>query len=156
MSKVIGIIVVVVAAILLIWYVGKGKVETPVTTQTTTTTTETTVPSTSTSYVTPSSTSGSIVTAKVGQNIVFNGATGTVVNVVEDSRCPTDVQCIQAGTVRINVHLAYGALNQDATLGLNQTFVAGTHSITFVGVTPNKVSTKTILPADYTFTFLVK
>ncbi|MEO5635100.1 MAG: hypothetical protein ABIS26_00055 [Candidatus Paceibacterota bacterium] len=163
MKNVTIIVVIAIAAILLFWVIGKNRVEVPVlneTTTTTTTTETTTNPPTNTNNEQPlnptTTEAGTKLSAKLGQSISFAGVIGTVLSVVEDSRCPTDVQCIQAGTVKVKIRLTYGTQSEDATLGLNQTFAMAGHSITLLGVTPNKVSTRTIAPADYTFTFLVK
>lgn len=149
------IIVIVIAAILLFWIFGRNQVVTPATTTTTTTETTNGVTTTPGVYIAPATNTGTTVTAKLGQNITFNGVVGTIISVAEDSRCPTDVQCIQAGTVRVNGHFTYGTQAQDVTLGLNQTYSLSGHSITLLQVTPDKVSTKTINPSNYTFTFLV-
>src|SRR6185437_3005515 len=46
--------------------------------------------------------------AKIGQTISGLGVTITPMKVLEDSRCPVDVECIQAGTVRIDAELSAG------------------------------------------------
>lgn len=112
---------------------------------TTTTTTVTTTPSSPTT-----------VTARLGQKVTLNGVTGTVTEVLEDSRCPSDVQCIQAGTVRIKVNMTYGALSQNATLTLNQPLTMSGRSITLTDVKPYPVSGTPIASSDYVFTLLVK
>lgn len=76
--------------------------------------------------------------------------------VTEDSRCPTNVQCIQAGTVRLRVQVESdvdSASEKVLTLGTPTTVNAGT--IELVSVTPLKDSTKQIKGADYRFIFKV-
>ncbi len=100
--------------------------------------------------------STSILTAKLNEAVMFSGATGTVTEVVEDSRCAMGVQCIQAGTVRVKAHFSYGPFSKDVVLVLNQPFSIGGHFVTLTEVEPAKTSGITILAADYVFTLSVK
>ena len=54
--------------------------------------------------------------AELGQRIYVDGPWVTPVNVLEDSRCPADVQCIQAGQVRLQVKIELGARTENAVL----------------------------------------
>src|SRR5690349_861914 len=63
---------------------------------------------------------GTTLNAKVGETILFSEVSGKVTEVVEDSRCPKDTQCIWAGTVRVKVHFTFGTLSQDVTLKLGE------------------------------------
>jgi hypothetical protein len=68
--------------------------------------------------------------------------------ILEDSRCPVDVQCVWAGRVRLRVQVS-GA---PAELTLGETAnVAGTQ-LTLVRVEPQKRSGQTA-PVAYRFTF---
>lgn len=96
------------------------------------------------------------ITTKIGQQISMFGATGSVVSVVEDSRCPQDVQCIQAGTVRVQIRASYFGISKNITLTLNEPYTMSGKSITLTDVTPYPISTQSITPSDYTFTFLIK
>lgn len=62
-------------------------------------------------------------------------------NVAEDSRCPTDVNCIWAGVARIKVRLRKnGKAVKDFELNTNQTDKAATfegHEIKLVSLTPH-------------------
>ncbi len=75
--------------------------------------------------------------------------------VLEDSRCPIDVNCIQAGTVRVEalVDFGSGAIPQQFTLGEAITTEAG--SVTLVQVDPTKDTNTTLAPTDYVFYFKV-
>lgn len=75
--------------------------------------------------------------------------------VLEDSRCPIDVACIQAGTVRVEalVDFGSGAIPQQFTLGEAITTEAG--SVTLVRVDPTKDTNTTLAPTDYVFYFKV-
>ena len=62
------------------------------------------------------------------------------VELVEDSRCPADVQCIWAGNAKIKIRVSTkGGRSHDLTLdtnGPNQTVSAEGYSIKLVGLTP--------------------
>jgi hypothetical protein len=108
---------------------------------------------------TSSSSSSSTTTLKVSLNTksVVQGVSITPVEVVEDSRCPVDVVCIQAGTVRVrsNIILVGGAPSS-ATFVLNTPQKVGPLTVTLTDVTPTKRSTSTVAPGDYRFTFIVR
>jgi hypothetical protein len=76
-------------------------------------------------------------------------------SVTQDSRCPEDVQCIQAGTVEVRATLtsALGTDERDFTLGEPVTTEA--EAVTLVKVTPAKNSKTTIAESAYRFTFKV-
>lgn len=91
-------------------------------------------------------------TLAIGQSDEVAGMQLKVVSLVEDSRCPSDVQCIQAGTVRVKVSVS----GSEYTLTLNKPEVIGALSVTLVDVTPHdKKSTQTIKSEDYRFTFTI-
>jgi hypothetical protein len=103
------------------------------------------------------STSTVTVEAKINQKIEKLGVTIIPLEVLEDSRCPSDVQCIQAGTVRLKASLA-GGLGlglYNATLTLGKPLTTEAETITLVSVTPGKVSTHQISPTEYVFTFTI-
>lgn len=79
----------------------------------------------------------------------------TVLSVVEDSRCPIDVQCIQAGTVRVQIKIESGMGIATETIALGGTITTETEAITFVAVRPERESKKTISESDYRFIFRV-
>lgn len=93
--------------------------------------------------------------AKINQTISAFGIQITPLEVLEDSRCPADVQCIQAGTVRLKMLLKSGENEINATFTLNEPVSTDTATVTLVNVEPGKISTVTALPADYRFFFKV-
>ena len=99
---------------------------------------------------TPSATS----TLAIGESATISGSTIKVLSLVGDSRCPVDVQCIQAGTVRVNISVNASASGVTLTLGKPQ--VVENVTITLVSVIPaEKHSKETVAPGDYRFTFTV-
>lgn len=95
------------------------------------------------------------VVAALNQRILKSGVHITPLSVVEDSRCPVDVQCIQAGTVRIKAQLENGTSTQVVTMETGSPISFGNKHVTLMRVTPSKSSKTTIAPADYIFTFSV-
>jgi hypothetical protein len=91
--------------------------------------------------------------AALKERILKNGIYLTPLAVVEDSRCPTDVQCIQAGTVRLQVRLEVQGKAQTQTLTLSKPFLFGGKNITLINVTPAKSSSTNIAASDYRFSF---
>ncbi len=58
---------------------------------------------------------------------------------VEDSRCPTDVNCIWAGNAKIKIRVSKNGRSHELTLntnGPNQAVPVEGYSITLVGLTP--------------------
>jgi hypothetical protein len=79
----------------------------------------------------------------------------TVLDVIEDSRCPLDVQCIQAGTVRVRVRIEGGMGTATETFPLNGTITTETEAMTLIAVKPQKVSVGDIPDNQYRFVFAV-
>ncbi len=93
-------------------------------------------------------------TIGIGTSVTINGTVIHVRSLVEDSRCPVDVQCIQAGTVRVRAVI--NASSDDLTFTLSQPQVVGEKTITLVSVIPAlKYSAQAPQPSDYRFTFTV-
>ena len=88
----------------------------------------------------------------IGASATVNGTTIKVLGLTEDSRCPTDVQCIQAGTVRVRVLVNGGDVI--LTFGVPQT--VGNTTVTLMSVIPvQKISTQTPAAGEYRFTFSI-
>jgi hypothetical protein len=65
---------------------------------------------------------------------------GRFVELVEDSRCPTDTNCVWAGNARIKVRVTKNGESEEITLDTNgpkqYATTADGHSIKLVGLTP--------------------
>jgi hypothetical protein len=90
---------------------------------------------------------------RLGEQAAFAGESVTPLAIIEDSRCPADVQCIQAGTVRLKVSVQSALGVSERTISLNETLTTESNSISFVAAVPEKKSTTSITPGDYLFTF---
>ena len=93
-------------------------------------------------------------TLAIGTSATIQGTTIEVLELAEDSRCPRDVQCIWAGTVRVRASV--DSYNRDFTFTLGQPQVVGNATVTLVSVIPaQKYSTQIVKLSDYRFTFTV-
>ncbi|MES2135090.1 MAG: hypothetical protein V4449_02530 [Patescibacteria group bacterium] len=96
-----------------------------------------------------------VVTLALGEHALFEDMSIRPISIEEESRCPTGVQCIQAGTVRVKVEVtsAMGTSTNVMTLGKSVTTEAET--ITFSSATPHPARDVSILPSEYRLTFNV-
>lgn len=75
--------------------------------------------------------------------------------VVDDSRCPTDVQCIWAGTVKVRATIKTTDGTSEETLEIGKPLQKGIYTITFSELTPGPKSGETIPVSSYRFVFTV-
>lgn len=88
----------------------------------------------------------------LNQTARFADISVTPTAVVEDSRCPAGVQCIQAGTLRVRLSVHSGMGTSTPIIKLGETVTTEAETIKFVSSDPLKTTTG-ISPADYVFTF---
>lgn len=99
-------------------------------------------------------------------DVLVGGLSGSVsafgvnimpIEVVEDSRCPSDVNCIQAGTVRLEALVSDSLGEATKIFTLGQATTTASYEITLSRVSPERVSAATV-PADdeYVFYFDIK
>lgn len=92
---------------------------------------------------------------RIGETTSILGVSITPNQVLEDSRCPVDVTCIWAGTVRLSATVVsgLGKANQEFTLNVPVTTEA--EEITLVRVDPGTHSQSKIEASEYSFFFKV-
>ncbi len=102
-------------------------------------------------------------TMRVGESVAFEDYTITFIEVTEDSRCPSDVQCVQAGWVTVKlevrskgkpfaeVELSFGGFGADKSSNANM----GGLLTELIDVQPVPVSTQPLAPEDYEITLVV-
>ena len=96
-----------------------------------------------------------VTTTTLGKTITVEGVVITPTTVLEDSRCPVNVQCIQAGTVRVITRLESEGHKQEVTLTLNTPIRFMGKRVELQEVTPVK-NTKAAFEKDaYVFKFVV-
>jgi hypothetical protein len=95
--------------------------------------------------------------AAIDQTVVIANTSITPIELVEDSRCPIDVQCIQAGTVRVKVRMvSEGDLITEAIIGLSSPANFDGKVISLKSVTPKEKNSKVEIGAEqYKFEFSV-
>ncbi len=95
------------------------------------------------------------VTLALNQSAKFKNISIRPVAIEEDSRCPSDVQCIQAGTVRVGVDVDAGMGSSASVLELGKVFITEGEAITLMNVLPVKKSKTTVKASEYRFVFNV-
>ena len=100
---------------------------------------------------TPVATSTTAVLA-LGDKVIVNAVVISPKSLAEDSRCPVDVQCIQAGTVRVAVAVG----TDEVIFKLGEPRTVAQMTMTPTSVVPSQKNSKvTVAPADYRFTFTI-
>ena len=89
-------------------------------------------------------------TAALNEVANLDGLTVRPLAVIEDSRCPAQVQCVWAGRVRIRADVSGDGM-RELTLGEPLAVSGGT--LTLVDVRPGKRAPEAIAPRAYQFTF---
>jgi len=101
------------------------------------------------------SSSDSTYTIRVGQHVSMSGITVTPIDIAEDSRCPVDAQCAQAGTVRVDVQIEGGGLSTTQSVALGQTISSLGYTAELSGIQPERMTGQALSPSDYFLTFTV-
>ena len=96
------------------------------------------------------------VRGSLGKTVTVGSVTITPQSVVEDSRCPTGVQCVWEGRVRLSVQIEDGSGSHTVELTLGEAQTVGAVSLTLTDVSPYPEEGTEIQDADYLFTFDVK
>lgn len=103
----------------------------------------------------PAATSGTVTTYMGGSATTLN-ITINPKELVSDSRCPQDVQCIWAGTVEVRTIISSHVAHGEHVLTLGKPQVFGDYTVTLTKVTPDKKAAEEIPISSYRFTYLVK
>lgn len=93
--------------------------------------------------------------AGFGTRVRADGIAITPLSMLEDSRCPADVQCIQAGTVRILITLEWRSTKSDVPIGLEAPYNLGDGWLHLVAACPYPRLTVMHARSEYRFTFLI-
>lgn len=97
---------------------------------------------------------GSVISeVKLNQRVTPIAEAITVTEVVEDSRCPLGVQCIQAGTVRVRVKIESGMGTANEIFSIGRSITTETEEMTLIAVRPEAEEGKKIEGEEYTFIF---
>jgi heat shock protein HslJ len=97
------------------------------------------------------------VTLGIGDTATVDTLAITLNKFVQDSRCPIDVTCIQAGAVTVNVTLTQGSTTLTKNFPSDEApQVFGDYKIAIKEIAPARESKKEINPKDYKITFHVE
>ncbi len=96
------------------------------------------------------------IKAGIAQRVSAGDEYITVLEVLEDSRCPIDAECIWAGTVRLNVLLETKMGDSEQIFELGKSGSTEINRITLTRVDPHPQAGTQIDPGDYVFTFNVE
>ena len=96
------------------------------------------------------------ITVSMGQSQTIRGITITLNSFVQESRCPVDAVCIEAGAVVVNVTLSgYGKTISRNFPSDEAPFEFGDFDISIERIEPALYSNRTILESEYVITFKV-
>lgn len=96
------------------------------------------------------------VTVGVGQTGRVGGLDITFNKFIQDSRCPIDVECIEAGAVNINVTLASGPHIETKNMPSDEVpYSFNEYQVSIANILPPRHSKEEIKPSDYKITFHV-
>lgn len=105
--------------------------------------------------VLPQATSTMIRTT-IGQKVSGLDVSLTPLEVTGDSRCPTDVQCIWAGTVKVRTRVKSGLGESTMVFELGKPITTEAEEVTLTEVLPQPKAGVKIKDSDYVFQFEVK
>jgi hypothetical protein len=95
-------------------------------------------------------------TSRIGEVLDIMGLKISPLAVLEDSRCPIDVECIWAGTLRLRANLESFSGISEQVFVLGESITIENGSIKLVSVEPITDSKTNIDDSEYTFSFQVK
>lgn len=96
------------------------------------------------------------ITLSLNQAAGFQSGTSIrPLRVTEDSRCPVDVTCIQAGTAKIMLRVNNGSSALERELELGSSTTVGKDTITFTELTPLPKASIETSSADYRMVFKI-
>lgn len=105
--------------------------------------------------VQPSSENNKII-VRLGETSIIQNLAISPIELKEDSRCPVDVTCIQAGTVRVSVKVASSKEVKETLLALGESVELDTMKIKFIAVTPVPIAQNKVSSSAYEFIFEIR
>jgi len=98
---------------------------------------------------------GERIQVRINERASVGGVAVTPRAVLEDSRCPVDVECVQFGRVRKRALLESGLGSTEQEFVRNQPITTEAELVELIQVAPNPESDLEIAPEDYVFTFSI-
>ncbi len=109
-----------------------------------------------TSTTTPATPTSATVEAGVGKSATALGVGIFPLEVLEDSRCPLDVECVWAGRVRVSVRIHSALGDSTMTFTPNTPITTEAETITLLDVKPEPLAGVKIRASQYIFVFQIK
>ena len=97
--------------------------------------------------------SDGIARARLGETVAVDGPRVTPLKVLEDSRCPANVQCVWAGQVRLSIRIDLGSGSETREIVSNKPLPVADGTLTLVEVMPAKKADQPLYPEEYRFGF---
>ena len=91
--------------------------------------------------------------AAIGETVRVGALTATPRRVVEDSRCPLSVQCVQAGRVVVSTRITGPGGTETVPLVLGEPYPVQGATVTLVSARPEKWSERRRPRDEYRFVF---
>ncbi|MDB5259448.1 MAG: hypothetical protein JWO73_656 [Candidatus Taylorbacteria bacterium] len=95
-------------------------------------------------------------TLALQERAALEGISIRPVSIVEESRCATGVQCIQAGTVRIKLEIVSGMGTSTEIIGLGKSVIVDGKTVAFTDAAPYPAAGKRIPDEAYRFIFSIE
>lgn len=90
---------------------------------------------------------------RLGEIAAVDGPKVRPDRVIEDSRCPADVQCIQAGRLVVRATVLGGGWSKELDLTLGVPVPVADGMLTLVDATPVPIASETAASSRFTFQF---
>ena len=103
----------------------------------------------------PGDSGSGIVTLSIGARGHAGGLILTPIAIVEDSRCPSTVQCIQAGTIRVETRVERDGETSTVVLKPYENVLVAGHRVALLSACPYPSAPGKIAREDYRLTFTV-
>lgn len=102
----------------------------------------------------PQPQSSATVTVPLGGKAMLNGMTLVPQRIVEDSRCPVDVQCVWAGRLVVETVILLRGGSEELRLNLEtgKAFAVAGGQLTLLDAQPAKLAGEPVPPSAYRFT----
>lgn len=98
----------------------------------------------------------SVADVGVGKTVFINGVRVTLNSLVQDSRCPVDAQCMEAGAVTANVTFQSNTDKVTQNMASDEVPLSfDSYKISIEGIKPPRYSKKEPTPSSYVLTFKV-
>ena len=91
--------------------------------------------------------------AAIGETVRVGPLTATPVRLVEDSRCPLTVQCVDAGRLIVSTRIEGEAFRETVPLTLGEPYAVAGHTVTLVSGRPEKWNERRRPRNEYRFVF---